>query len=79
MARWLCGRCTRESPATSHRRGCAKENEDAGGLPQYEEVLGHGKALETQNFINSHSRFVIHDVFVSLDKLSRPPIGWKKR
>ena len=27
--------------------GWIEENKDAGGLPQYQEVLGHDKALET--------------------------------
>ena len=41
--------------------------------------LGMVRLLKPKTLFNSHSRFVIHDIFISLDRLSRPPIGWGKR
>ena len=41
--------------------------------------LGMVRLSKPKALFSSYSRFVIHDIFISLDRLSRPFIGWRKR
>ena len=41
--------------------------------------LGMVSFLETQKLINSRPGFIIGYAFISLARLSRPPIGWRRR
>ena len=41
--------------------------------------LGMVRLLKPKTLLTLTPGFVVHDVFISLDRLSRPPIGWRKR
>ena len=41
--------------------------------------LGMVRLWKPKNSINSCSQTFTHDAFISLDKLSKPPIGWRRR
>ena len=41
--------------------------------------LGMVRLWKPKNSINSCSRTFTHDAFISLNRLSRPPIGWRRR
>ena len=41
--------------------------------------LGMVRLWKPKNSINSCSRTFTHDVFISLNRLSRPPIVWRRR
>ena len=64
LSRWqrrLYGRRVGKDPAPPHRHGRVEEYEEAGGLPQHEEVLSHGKVSDTCDSVNfcsliSHSQ-----------------------
>ena len=46
-----CGRCIGEVLTTPRQYGRVEEPEEVGGLPQYEEVPGHGKASNIYDFV----------------------------